>query len=384
MSTRKYSNIGVVTFPLGKAGIPPVSNLLDILRALSQDLYVITGNAGSALVGKYGKVNFDLVNHKTGTNVFSRVVKFIYTQLRISFKVARLSRKVDLWLFTLGDTSLLLPLLAAKAAGNRVAICLSGSDIQASRAIADPLRVPFLVALISRIDMALCNRIVLYSKTLIPQWGLHKYKHKISIAHQYFLDSDKFKIEKPLSKRGNTVGYIGRLSQEKGIMNFVAAIPGMCELKTDIRILIGGDGQLRSQVEEQINGSIYNSKVELLGWIPDDKFPSYLNELKLLVIPSYTEAGPYILFEAMACGTPVLATPVGAIPDVIRDGKTGFIMTDNSPENIASNVIRALNNAHIDHISQNALALVETTFTYEAAVEGYRSLLNEFFKRQSV
>ena len=373
-----HSKIGVVTFPLEKASIRPLSNLLDILGALSQDLHVITGNAGSDLVGKYTKVNFELVNHKTGTNTFSRVVKFIYTQLRISFKVARLSRKVDLWLFPMGETSLLLPLLVAKAAGNRVVLCLSSSDIQMSRAKGDPLHAPYLVALISKIDMSLCDRIVLYSKSLIPQWGLTKYQHKISIAHLYFLDSNRFKIEKPLSKRGNMVGYIGRLSPEKGIMNFVAAIPGMCELQTDIRILIGGDGQLRSRVEEQLSGTSSSGKVELLGWIPDDKFPSYLNELKLLVLPSYTEGSPYIIFEAMACGTPVLATPVGTIPDVIRDEETGFIMADNSPNDIAGNVIRALNHADIDRISQNALALVETTFTYESAAEGYRSLLNEF------
>ena len=69
----------------------------------------------------------------------------------------------------------------------------------------------------------------------------------------------------------------------------------------------------------------------------------------------------------MHCGTPVLATSVGAIPSIIKDGETGFIMKDNSPECIAENVIRALNGPNLNEIAKNARALVERDFTYEAA-----------------
>jgi glycosyltransferase involved in cell wall biosynthesis len=377
MSTRKYPNIGVVTFPLIESGIEPLSNLLEILRSLSDDLYLITGNAGGTLVKRYSGVNFHLVNHKTGMNLFSRIVKFIYAQLRISFKLAKLSRNVDLWLFFLGETVLILPMLAAKAARRQVVLCLAASDIQMSRVPQrDPLRVP--VALISKINLSLCNRIVVYSERLITEWGLQKYRNKIAVARQHLLDFDKFKIERPLNKRGDTVGYIGRLSQEKGVMNFIAAMPGMHESGQEIKFMIGGDGPLRPQIEKRLSESLPNCKVELVGWIPHDELPQYLNQLKLLVVPSYTEALPIILLEAMACGTPVLATPVGAIPDVIRDAETGFLMTDNLPKNIARNVIRALDHPDLDRITQNARAFVETEFTYDAAVEEYRGSLRGF------
>ena len=77
----------------------------------------------------------------------------------------------------------------------------------------------------------------------------------------------------------------------------------------------------------------------------------------------------------MGCGTPVLATSVGGVPDLIKDGETGFIMKDNSPECIAENVIRALEHPNLDEIVKNARALVEREFTYEAAVERYRKIL---------
>ena len=77
----------------------------------------------------------------------------------------------------------------------------------------------------------------------------------------------------------------------------------------------------------------------------------------------------------MACGTPVLATPVGAIPDVVKDGETGFIMEDNPAVCIARNVIRALEHPELEKIVKNARELIEKDFTYEAAVERYRKIL---------
>jgi glycosyltransferase involved in cell wall biosynthesis len=79
----------------------------------------------------------------------------------------------------------------------------------------------------------------------------------------------------------------------------------------------------------------------------------------------------------MVCGAPVLATPVGAITDVIKDGETGFIMEDNMPECIAKNVIRALEHTNLDEIVKNARKFVEREFTYEMAVEQYRKILED-------
>jgi len=73
----------------------------------------------------------------------------------------------------------------------------------------------------------------------------------------------------------------------------------------------------------------------------------------------------------------VLATPVGAIPDVIRDEKTGFIMEDNSPECIAENVVRALEHPDLEEIAEVGRRFVGEEFTFERAVERWREVLEQ-------
>ncbi len=169
------------------------------------------------------------------------------------------------------------------------------------------------------------------------------------------------------------VGYIGRLSHEKGVFNFVESIP----LIHEYDFVIIGDGSLRSNITEYIIENNLSDKVKFTDWIPHDQLPDYLNKLKLLVLPSYTEGLPNIMLEAMACGTPVLATSVGAIPDVIKDGETGFLLENNSPECIAETALKILHmpDDKLEKVSDNARALVEEKFTFEAAVERWSEIM---------
>ena len=369
----KKANIGVLTTPISEAGNIPLSNLVDILYPLSNDIFLITGNDGYTFFKEDKRVHTYGIKHERGKNVFMRILKFVYTQLRISYKLAKISRNVGIWIFFFGGGSLLLPMLTAKLLRKKVVLAFAASSAQMLKSVNDSLLKP--VEILSKINCTLSNMIVIYSENLIEEWNLTEYRNKIYIAHEHFLDFDEFKIKKQPDERENLVGYIGRLSEEKGVLNFVKAIPRILEEKGGVKFLIGGDGPLRDKIEKYLKGNNLNDKVKLVGWIPHDKLPDYLNELKLIVLPSYTEGLPNIMLEAMACSTPVLATPVGVIPDVIKDGEIGFIMENNSPECIAINVIRAVNHPHPDRIARNTRTFVEKEYTFEAAVKNYKSVL---------
>lgn len=85
----------------------------------------------------------------------------------------------------------------------------------------------------------------------------------------------------------------------------------------------------------------------------------------------------------MVCGTPVPATSVGGVPDLIKNGKTGFILEDNLPECIVENVIMASNQQNLNKIAENARKLIkykiiEKDYTYAAAVGRHIKILDNF------
>ena len=184
-----------------------------------------------------------------------------------------------------------------------------------------------------------------------------------------------FQIKKELKKRKNLVGYIARLSEGKGVMNFVKAMPLVLKKSNNVEFLIGGYGPLQNKIGAKIKENNLSQNANLVGYIPPNELVDYLNELKLFVLPSYSEGLPIGVLEAMACGAPVLATPVGGVPDLIKDGETGFIMGDNTPECIAKNVIRALEHPDLEEIVKNARKVIEKEYAYEAAVERYSKIL---------
>jgi glycosyltransferase involved in cell wall biosynthesis len=370
----KPRKIGVMSLPVfeARAGVVPLENLIRILCSLSNESYLITGGSAYDFFTQQGAIRTREVKPRTAKSLLTRPPNYIRTQLDFARELVRLRRNVDLWFLFIGGEGLALPAMTARLLGKKVIIVAPGSGLEVARARRDPLSTA--AGLLRRITYGLSNRIILYSPNLIMDWNLDKYRHKVSIAHKHFLDFGKFKVQKPLRERNNRVGYIGRLSHEKGIPNFLDAIHKIAEINDEAEFVIAGDGQLRSAVEELADR--LPSKVKYIGWIPHDELPEHLNELRLLVLPSYTEGLPNIILEAMACGTPVLATSVGAIPDIIKDGETGFIMENNAAKCIAGNIVRALHHPELEIIARNARALVEMEFTFEKAVATYREILD--------
>jgi glycosyltransferase involved in cell wall biosynthesis len=349
-----------------------------LLAPLAKEVFIITGNFHANI--PYGNVT--VINVKAPIaktlkeSLISRGFRFLSAQFTLSLAIIRLFSRVggnlDIVFFFGGD-AFLIPMMISKLLRRKTVLMPRGSLEKEEQVRKNPFYK--LLGGLRRLDLALSTKIIVYSKGLIKEWHLERYQSKILIASYLFVNSEKFRPERPPMEKDNIIAYIGRLDPEKGILNFVQAMPRLLGIKDDITALIIGDGQLRDEAVQYLKQENLNDKVTFAGWVAHDDMPYYLNKLRLLVVPSYSEGLPNAVLEAMACGTPVLATPVGAIPDLIKDGETGFIMEDNSPECIAKNVIRALTHPNLDRISQNGAALIEKEYRYNVLRARYESII---------
>jgi len=371
------TRIGVVSPIMGEASVRPFSNLVRVLQSIASSTVIIEVY-GLRVIPEHirdgDSSTFKKLIHATGKSKIETVLRHILTQLRIRLLVASFARRVDYWVFyTPGD--LTIPLMTAKLLGKRAIVSVGGkaeSIVQFRGFVLERITIPFV-----RRSLLLANIIVLYSPSLTEQWDMKQYAWKIRIAHEHYVDFQMFNVVKGIDARSTIVGHVGRLSQEKASMHFVEAIPFVLKEVKDARFDIASDGDLRSSVEAYVRKNDLEEMVSVLGWGPHDELPELLNKLRLLVMPSYTEGFPNVMLEAMACGTPVLATPVGAIPDVIADGKTGSLMPNNSPEAIAQNIVRALGSGILREVAKNAHEFVRRTYTCENSVKEWKEVLRD-------
>jgi glycosyltransferase involved in cell wall biosynthesis len=94
---------------------------------------------------------------------------------------------------------------------------------------------------------------------------------------------------------------------------------------------------MKRRIEARLSEPNIRGKILITGWV--NNVQTYLNEMSLLVLPSKTEGLPNILLEAMACKTPVLASIVGAVPSIIKEDETGFLLRSLESDYLAERII---------------------------------------------
>ena len=140
--------------------------------------------------------------------------------------------------------------------------------------------------------------------------------------------------------------YVGRLEPEKGIERLLAAIS---HLKHDRRIklaVIGGDGQNEPEFQRLLRYSEdldIRDKVIFAGRVDQQDLPAYYNAANLMVVPSHHESFGMVALESLACGTPVVASDVGAMRNIIIENKTGSVISQADPPRLANRIESCLN-----------------------------------------
>lgn len=307
--------------------------------------------------------------------ILGRIIRYILFQLTICKKL--LISASDTQIAIIFPLPMILPILLLKMMRKKV-IFLAAGRFELAPASPRKSRYRILIHIIELLKksvFSLSDRIIAESRSLIKWLNLTRFKDKVFIG-QTFVETRVFQIQRELDQREHIVGYIGVLSESKGVIDFTKSIPHVLESFPSARFFIGGSGKCYSAIKRIAEAMGISDKLKLIDWIPHIEVPRYLNKLRLLVLPSRSEGLPNIVLEAMACGTPVLATPVGAVPDIIIHGETGFILDYKTTIDIAEAIVQVLKNSHLKEIADNARSLVEHTFSYESALKRYSKILN--------
>lgn len=381
-------NIAVVTAPFySDVGQLILANFIEVLEPLSNEVYAITGRFSYKSDPRIHIISLKKDNIEG--SILQKVFRHLLAQPRVTLNLLRISREIDIVIFFLGTRTYLLPLLMAKLLKKRTSLVVTGSESRSAKIAYGKKWLGLgriystIVGILERVNFRLADQIAVEAKSTIDFQRLNRFSKKIVINGAMYVDTNLFKPGNEPKDRSNLVGYIGRLARGKGVLNFVKAIPLILREYEAVEFLICGDGILYDEIKSELEDKGLQNKVKLMGWIQHSELPNYLQEVKLLVLPSENEGIPGIILEAMSCGTPVLATSVGGIPDLIQDERTGFILENNSPECIAGNVGRALEHPKLDEIARNARRLIEEVYAYEAMVGKCQSALSKLMTSQT-
>lgn len=378
----KKQSMLLITFGFNLNKFNFLSNLLRTLTFISSGkievLTTVTPNHD--LSKEFEQVHFSIISDslddKENFCKFYRIISNVKKSLKTGFFLIKSHRK-DNYIFFLSQ-SLLFPVLILKILNRRVILIIGASNREI--ALSKKTHITRILSIQERINFHLADHIVIYSPCLLKKWSLELFKQKILFAHEHFLDFEKFKVLSPYNNRKYQIGYIGRLSKEKGPHHFVQALPEILSKHKEIQVIIAGDGELKEEIKLFIQKSNLHNQIDFVGWINHNDLPIYLNQIRLLIIPSHTEGLPNVMLEAMACGTVVLATPVGTITDVITSGKTGFIMESNSPDCIRENVLAVMKDPNLEKIAESGRIFVETNFSFTKTVEMWVSVFDQIAK----
>jgi glycosyltransferase involved in cell wall biosynthesis len=154
------------------------------------------------------------------------------------------------------------------------------------------------------------------------------------------------------------------VSVEKGLIHLLAACAQLLRDGVPLKVLIVGDGPQKKKLEQLSLELGLGDRVVFAGFRED--IAEWILCMDVFVLPSLTEGTPISLLEAMAYGVPVIASAVGGVPQVIKHGESGILVSPGKAEEISNAVLALFKDpAARRKLAQNALLLVKTRYNTE-------------------
>lgn len=182
----------------------------------------------------------------------------------------------------------------------------------------------------------------------------------------------------------NRILFVGRLIEMKGLFVLLNAFLEVKKQIPDVQLFIIGDGPLKEEIRQRTTSAGISSSVHLLGTVLNQHLPPYFRSASVTVSPSITtrrwaEQVGMANIQSMACGTPVISTRSGAIPEYVPDGQVGLLVPENNSTALATAIIRLLNDRNLHQkLSRNARTYAVEHYNARRNVAKVEALLWEY------
>jgi glycosyltransferase involved in cell wall biosynthesis len=230
------------------------------------------------------------------------------------------------------------------AAVARLMRCLSGDRLRYSLTIHGPdeFDAPLALCLREKVaDATFVAAISDFCAAQIRRWCNPADWHRIHVV-RCTVSSEFFVGAEPPRPGCRTLLSIGRLSAQKGQLLLIEAMARLRDEGFDTELILAGDGELRAELEHAIDRNDLGDRVRITGWVDEATVRNLLREARALVQPSFAEGLPVVMIEAMAMQRPVIGSCVAAIPELVRDGQNGWLVTAGNVEDLTTAMRSAL------------------------------------------
>jgi len=232
----------------------------------------------------------------------------------------------------------------------------------------------------------LCDKIITVSNAIKKVLIAGKVSPEKIVCVHSVVDPDAYNVrqngnvreELGIPEDAPLIGIVAQLIERKGHKYLFDALPAILSKFPNTKVLVLGRGPLEARLRQQVVDLGVSESVIFAGFRKD--IPILLSELDILVHPALMEGLGVAILQAMASGIPVIATPVGGIPEAVIDGVTGLLVPPRNSEALGTAVLRLLSSPDIRMaMGQEGKRAVQERFSLDSMVEGtlkvYREVL---------
>ncbi len=205
--------------------------------------------------------------------------------------------------------------------------------------------------------------------------GINPWEFDINMSYD---EKNRFKNSIGVQSDENMILFVGRLTYQKGVEYLIRAFPKILENHPHSKLVIAGSGDMRNYLEDLAFQIGCRDKIVFLGFVNIDTLKKLYNSANVTVIPSVYEPFGIVALESMASGTPVVASDVGGLSEIIQHDYNGVRVYPKNPESIAWGINKVLSDeGYRNWIINNAKHDAYTKYSWDAIANSTVEVYNK-------